>query len=99
MLSESQGETSGRLTWESLVAMEPRLESLIEEAKALRRGGMRGHRIWDNPGDPHQSFRHRLAALVGGFRQSGEHPVLKTHEAWDLAFQRLKKVMFGPCNC
>ncbi len=64
------------LTWEQLVAAEPRLASLLEEVRTAR----------PDDGDEHElegvlgRFKDRIASLVGWHRRQGE-PLLQTEAA------------------
>lgn len=74
------------LTWEQLVAAEPRLASLLEEVRAARL----------DDGDEYElegvwgQFKDRIAGLVGWHRRQGE-PLLQTEAAYRTAYQEIQR--------
>jgi hypothetical protein len=78
------------LTWERLVAAEPRLASLLEEVRAARPADadefeLEG--IWGQ-------FKDRIADLVGWHRRQGE-PLLRTQAAYRTAYHTLLGALHG----
>lgn len=72
------------LTWDQLVAAEPRLASLLEEVRAARPDDadefeLEG--IWGQ-------FKDRIAELVGWHRRQ-EEPLLQTDGAYKIAYETL----------
>ncbi|MBL8798895.1 MAG: hypothetical protein JNM56_33735 [Planctomycetia bacterium] len=92
-------------TWTELVALEPRLQALYDEAHALR--------VDDDPlfcgsfcyaighGEI-PSFKRRIRELVGWYRPE-DHPVLSTSAAWLLVSQTIEDALpdcgTGGCSC
>ena len=83
---------SGRhgLTWEQLVAAEPRLVSLLEDVKAAR----------PDDGDEYEvdgvwgQLKDRIAGLVGWHRRQGEL-LLQTDGAYRTAYNKLLNALHG----
>ncbi len=78
------------LTWERLVAAEPRLASLLEEVRAARPDDgnefdLEG--VWGQ-------FKDRIAGLVGWHRRQGE-PLLQTEAAYKTAYNTLLNALYG----
>jgi hypothetical protein len=83
----------GSLSWADLVAIEPKLDALYREVQAV------------DPYDPDYSFgqawygqggfKDALVRLVG-WEAAGQPRILKTMEAYDLAYDKLVKA--APCT-
>jgi hypothetical protein len=77
-------------TWEHLVAVEPKLASLLEEVRAAR----------PDDGDEFElegvwgQFNDRIAGLVGWHRRQGE-PLLQTQTAYRTAYKKLLNALHG----
>ena len=77
------------LTWEQLVAAEPRLASLLEEVRAARLDDgdefdLEG--VWGR-------FKDRIAGLVGWHRRQGK-PLLQTEAAYRTAINCAARAIF-----
>ena len=78
------------LTWEQLVAAEPRLASLLEEVRAAR----------PDDGDEFElegvwgQFKDRIAGLVGWHRRQRE-PLLPSNGAYRTAYNKLLNALHG----
>ena len=78
------------LTWEQLVAAEPRLASLLEEVRAARPDDGDEHElegVWER-------FKDRIAGLVGWHRRQGE-PLLQSDGAYRTAYNKLLNALHG----
>lgn len=71
------------MTWEELVVLEPRLEALLAEVKSVRGNYHRRIRMWY----VEPNYKGLVTALVG--QGAKNNPALKTHEAYDIAYQTL----------
>jgi hypothetical protein len=89
------------LTWQQLVAAEPRLGSLMREIKTVRddksRPSFCANAVWygyyDYPG-----FKPRLYELAGWGAKSAPD-LLRTMEAYDLAYDKLYAALPNCRNC
>ena len=89
MCDLEQTETPVPLTWEVLVELEPRLESLLNRvlaARPTRRRGANYEGIWGQFKDP-------LSDLVGYFLPSNRDPRLRSTEAYDVAYKKLHNAL------
>ncbi len=79
-----------RLTWAALVTAEPRLGHLLREIRAVRatRDRFCANSLWYGYANPRHGFKARVCALVGWDRAGGP-PELRTHQAYDVAYQTL----------
>lgn len=69
------------LTWESIIALEPRLRQLEREARTSHRRGDWRH---------YESLKARLSVLVG---HRARLPALATPEAFDICHRRLVEAL------
>lgn len=93
------------LTWDSLVAMEPRLQTLLDEAKSVRPDGATfcANAIWYGYGG-HQGFKPRLSKLVGWERCppcSTTVAPLASEKAYDIAYETIYEALpdCRDCGC
>lgn len=78
-------ETMHELTWDELVALEPRLNALLLDARASRPRRKRGFNYelaW-------AEFKLPIANLVGWHRTGDCDPILKSGAAYDVAYWTL----------
>lgn len=73
---------ASQFTWSDLVALEPRLRGMLRDARA----GLYGEfpSCWHGGG-----LRGNLSRLLGWNRANGDHPILSTADAFDLAAEVL----------
>jgi hypothetical protein len=88
------------LTFDGLVALEPRLANLLAEARRHRRSRARSvcaNEIWYRPG----GLRQRLIGLVGWHSLAPRGSVLRTPAAYDLAYETLYDALpdCRECGC
>jgi hypothetical protein len=79
------------ITWDRLVELEPRLESLLVDARASRpdrRSGRNYEIAWGELKDP-------IATLVGFHRIDDCDPALKTRAAYEVAYTKLLEELHG----
>jgi hypothetical protein len=79
------------VTWEQLVELEPRLETLLERVR-LAAAGYRTYTDVDRVFGP---FRNELAALVGFAGKHFSHPVLGSTGAYEVAYWKLYDAVVG----
>ncbi len=80
-------EEMHNLTWDELVALEPRLEALLSDAKATRPQGKRRRGFnWEVEWC---YFKQPIASTVGLFRRDDCDPRLKTVAAYDVVYWKL----------
>lgn len=74
-----------KVTWKQLVAAEPRLALLLEEAKAVDGSGKHfcANRVWHE----RDGLKWRMSDLVGWDRKGD--PLLGTSEAYDVAYRKI----------
>jgi hypothetical protein len=83
---------AGRVTWETLVAREPRLAALLAEIRKIRsRPGFCANELWYGYGDYGHSLKYRLSCLVGWDRRPD--PLLGTEDAYDVAYETLYRAL------
>src|SRR5262249_27834475 len=78
------------LTFENLVAHEPRLADLLEEARSYHKKRPRGfcrYDTWYSWRQPERGLRRRMAQLVGW--ETGRDDVLGTSAAYELAYRTI----------
>lgn len=89
--------TSEKLTWEKLVEAQPLLKELYDDAGAVKDTGGRSfcaNRIWYQGG-----LRNRLIEIVGWMAPKALPDFVRTQEAYDLAYQKVYKVLPYCRNC
>jgi hypothetical protein len=81
-----------KLTWEQLIAIEPRLLDMYLEAQAVEDNGKRfcANQVWLN------WFKPRLLWLVGWQCSKAE---ISTSEAWDLACRKIYNALPDCRDC
>lgn len=78
------------ICWEELCKLEPRLASLCEEARAIRRN--RPNKFYQPDNDWYNSLKPRMSNLVGlGVKDK----VLSTSEAYDIAYTMIYDTLRG----
>ena len=86
-----------RLAWETLVKLEPHLQELRDRAKRLKpepdADYFCANEAWLRGG-----LKDELCALVGWDRISGD-PILRTEEAYDVAYDAVYKELPDCFNC
>lgn len=90
MRQDECGNGRHGLTWEQLVAAEPRLESLWDEVRAARPDDSNEHELEGVWGQ----FKDRIADLVGWHRRQGD-PLLRTEAAYRTAYKMLLNALYG----
>lgn len=68
-----------RPTWQEIVALEPRLPVLVDDARRIRRP------TWND----YARLKNRLSSLVGWDARPGVAPLLRTTAAYDVCIDRL----------
>ncbi len=90
MIGDEGFDRGHDLTWERLVAAEPKLASLLDEVRSARPSDADEHElegIWGQ-------FKDRIAGLVGWHRRQGE-PLLQTEAAYRTAYKKLQNALYG----
>jgi hypothetical protein len=78
--------TVDEFTWTSLVELEPRLQTLCDEALAAEpQTNVGPDHLWFRP----EGIRARLERLVGPLAPAEIHPFLRTMEAYRVAHRKL----------
>jgi hypothetical protein len=75
------------MTWEELVAIEPRLAELRADAAASRRAGQCSNNVW------YAKFRPRLVRLAGF---GAEKPELRNSNYYDTAYDAVYAALSPP---
>jgi hypothetical protein len=88
-------ERAFELTWGELIALEPRLNELLWEARAAG-AGCRHREDVERVFVP---FRNALADLIGFRGSHHSHPVLGSVGAYEVAYWRLYEAVCGPLAC
>ncbi len=93
---------TNRLTWQDLVAREPRLADLriaAERARPTADASFCANAVWYGYGG-HLGLKPRLVRLVGWGAQSHD-PVLRSCDAYDLVYQTLYDLLpdCQDCGC
>ena len=83
----TENKLNEKLSWETLVELEPRLDSLLVDAKFSRprqnqKRGFNYECAW-------AEFKDPIAELVGFFRRDECDPILKTRAAYELVYWTL----------
>jgi hypothetical protein len=79
----------GKLTWQEMIAIEPRLADLFRDAKAVRDPGGKpfcANHFWYRQG----GLKDRLCLLVGW---EAEKPELQTSQPYDIAYRKCYDVL------
>ena len=85
-------------TWQQLAQLEPRLEYLLKEAKAVKAPSGKSfcaNQVWYGSNE-RSSFKVRLIKLVG-WNAEKKDPVLNSAEAYDLAYNTVYNAL-PPCR-
>lgn len=92
------GTLDHKLTWRELVRREPRLAELLREAKAVDDSDPHfcANLVWYGRG----GLKERLCRLVG-WEAEKDDPVLRTPEAYDLAYEKIYNALpdCRDCDC
>jgi hypothetical protein len=84
-----------QISWEELIAHEPRLDDLLAEARSLKAGdGYCRETVWFWG---EKSFKRRVCKLIG-WDSPHLHTILATCEAYSLAYQTIRDAL-PPCRC
>jgi hypothetical protein len=85
--------------WSQIIKIEPRLNDLYKEAKALKDNGSAVSFCansewygWHN----HHGFKQRLCSLVGW---EAAHESLRTQDAYDIAYDKIYEALPNCRNC
>lgn len=91
-------------TWAQLVALEPRLQALLDEAKSV--DGSDEHfcanRVWYGNARNRNGIKERLCRLVGwDVRRHGGSALLSSEAAYDVAYETIYDALPGcrECGC
>lgn len=102
---------SEKMTWEQVVALEPRLQVLFDKAASAATGkeSFCASDEWYGPpgGGVGGGLKQRMIALVGGLRRPTLNPnresLLQSHHAYDAAYQaiygQLPDCFNADCGC
>jgi hypothetical protein len=85
---------SPRPTWTDLVAEEPRLAALLEEARGYRKTAKPtfcANAVWYGYGSRGEPLKDSVSRLVGWERK--EHPLLGTEGAYDVAYETIYEAL------
>jgi hypothetical protein len=92
------------VTFEDLARLEPRLQSLLEEARRhhnSRRPDFCANAVWYGYAGHLPGLKPRLLFLVG-YERRDRHPVLSTSLAYDVAYDTIYQALpdcRGRCAC
>lgn len=92
------------LLWLELTRLEPRLQELLEEARAIKDDGTTpsfcANRIWyGTRAREDRGFKGRLELLVGWNASKGSPDVLTSHTAYDAAYRIIYSALPDCRNC
>ena len=82
------------MTWDEIAVVEPRLQELYDEARAVRDGKKEGrfcaNMIWS------ERFRPRLVRLAGFYAAKED---LRTTTAYEIAYEKIYRPLPACRNC
>ena len=96
---------TGKMTWRQVVWLEPRLQALFDEAKAMGAVGESfcANSAWYGYDAPCNGIKHRMSKLVGYGRPAGSvrevDKLLQSHEAYDIAYETIYEQLPDCRNC
>lgn len=84
-----------KVTWEQVVALEPQLQVLFDEAGAAAAGkeSFCGDETWYGPPGSNGGLKQRMCEMVGWSRKPSlnqqQEVLLQSHSAYDAAYQAI----------
>jgi hypothetical protein len=98
-IDRSQALPAPRLSWKRITEIEPRLQTTEWLIKCLQDPGGRSfcaNEVWYGYGDLSQAFKQTVIRYAGDY---AEKPELRSHVAYDIAYQHLYDLLPDCRNC